>query len=333
MHPLLFCMRFSQFLLLCCCTFLVACGADTPEPEPPVEAQPIAEEEVAPVQEAEEAKEAEEASAPGLEGGEAPAAEVPTEELPEPVEPEEPAVEPPAEETPPEPEPTPEPTPEPEAPKPAAEEAPVADAMEQEAQDLMKITEAAMLGDTEAQFTLGKLLKEDASTAEIRTMGWAWLSVAADEGHPNAGQILSELAPLLDSDELAMAAQTKQQLQQTIVTPSEQEQIEDRDAQRAIDITKILEAMTSYIAEHGSVPESIPIDSAWEICLPGKDCTDRVSIQFLVDAGLLSSVPVDPTADPAKNGTRYMLRVNSDMSVTVAALNTETSVVPLTVTQ
>jgi prepilin-type N-terminal cleavage/methylation domain-containing protein len=103
-----------------------------------------------------------------------------------------------------------------------------------------------------------------------------------------------------------------------------------RNAQRAVDINTILNAVYQYsIDNNGTLPSAIPASatcatpSTNEICKTGGTCTGLVSLAVLTASEkYIVSVPFDPTGATA-NGTGYFVAKNANGRVTVCAPSAE----------
>jgi prepilin-type N-terminal cleavage/methylation domain-containing protein len=105
-----------------------------------------------------------------------------------------------------------------------------------------------------------------------------------------------------------------------------------RDAQRKVDVNTILNAIYQYSIDNGSIPASIPITTANEVCKTGAtDCSGLVDLSDLTtNERYLVSIPVDPLGGTDTDGTGYTVLKTANNRVTVAAPKDENSVISAT---
>ena len=112
------------------------------------------------------------------------------------------------------------------------------------------------------------------------------------------------------------------------INPSK-EAAEARNLKRSADVAQILSYVSSYVNAQSEIPEAIPgstecVEYGNEICKTGPfDCTDLVSMSFLIkDEEELLVIPTDPQYISI-NGTGYFISQDSKGTVTVCAPHAE----------
>lgn len=92
-----------------------------------------------------------------------------------------------------------------------------------------------------------------------------------------------------------------------------------RDTQRQSDINTILNAVYQYQIDTGTLPSTIPIGTAAQICKgTAASCNHGVNLRMLTGAYLVN-IPTDPQAPATGTGTRYFIVRDADGRLTVTA--------------
>jgi prepilin-type N-terminal cleavage/methylation domain-containing protein len=107
-----------------------------------------------------------------------------------------------------------------------------------------------------------------------------------------------------------------------------------RDAQRAVDVNTILNALYQYSIDNGGLPGQITTSEQY-ICKTGVTSTacstaGAIELNELTDAGeYLVEIPEDPTtADGTRTG--YLIKVNDNGRITVSAPGAEQETISVT---
>lgn len=173
-------------------------------------------------------------------------------------------------------------------------------------EQLTLLTESAMNGNAEAQFTMGEVSVATKS-ADATIMAYAWYALAAKQGHGEAAQKAEGVRQTLSPDDLAQAETRLAQLQKTVESRREPESvIRARDDKRRADIVSIRNALLIHKIRHGAYPAGLPDDHSLSICLHGADCSNGADLSVLVTDGSLAEIPTDPKAEQGTTG--YILR-------------------------
>jgi len=108
-----------------------------------------------------------------------------------------------------------------------------------------------------------------------------------------------------------------------ILNPSKT-QSDVRNAQRNMDILKIMESMVVYVEKTGNIPEELPINRECasrgnEICKPGaSDCKGYVDFSTVLEADTLKTLPTDISRIEG-NGTGYYISNDGEGSILICA--------------
>lgn len=110
------------------------------------------------------------------------------------------------------------------------------------------------------------------------------------------------------------------------INPSRQ-LAQSKNAQRAADVTTILNAIYQYsLDNNGSLPSSITAltaDTYGTICETGGTCTGLVDLSVLSNnETYLTSIPIDPACSTA-NSSCYQVKRTSNNRITINAPNAE----------